>query len=183
MTAEQAAQMTPENVAAHSFISFGGFVYFDSSGHFLQLNALDPGTCSCSRAAQCPRVLCAQCGIAGLLTHCPWPPNRPDPHPHRHQSSGPGLYFSGPFPLPVVIKAELKAHGRVQPVSAGPIRESGAFNFAWINPNEEFTVWHEALRGACRVLTCRHRRLTPVLRGVENAGVPTHSKSRRGVCV
>eukprot|EP00037_Helgoeca_nana_P033390 m.417708 g.417708 ORF g.417708 m.417708 type:complete len:284 (+) comp30578_c0_seq1:21-872(+) len=95
MTAEQAAQMTPENVAAHSFISFGGFVYFDSSGHFLQLNALDPG---------------------------------------------PGLYFSGPFPLPVVVKAELKAHGRVQPVSAGPIRESGAFNFAWINPNEEFTV-------------------------------------------
>jgi len=93
MTADQAAVMTPENVAAHSFISFGGFVYFDADGKFLQLNALDPGD---------------------------------------------GLYFSGPFPLPPAVKADLKAEGRFQPVSAEPIRDTGALNFAWMIPGEDF---------------------------------------------
>eukprot|EP00040_Diaphanoeca_grandis_P028765 m.167014 g.167014 ORF g.167014 m.167014 type:complete len:424 (+) comp31451_c0_seq1:358-1629(+) len=79
----------------HTFVTIGGYVYFNIKGEVLQVNAI---------------------GI------------------------GPGLFFDGPHTLPMSELVELQKQGRMQPVSAGALRDTGAEYFCWLRPGEEQTL-------------------------------------------
>lgn len=50
--------------------------------------------------------------------------------------AGPGLWFDGPHKLHKTTMVTLQKQGRMQPVTAGFLRTTGARNFCWIRPGE-----------------------------------------------
>jgi len=53
---------------------------------------------------------------------------------------GPGIFFDGPHALPMTALVELQKQGRMQPVSAGALRDTGAEFFCCMRPGEETTL-------------------------------------------